>query len=102
MALSLGPWCNGSTRDFESLCEGSNPSGPVMKTKTAKCTVCGSEYPVERQSLGFDYCISCSDNLTPKKVGYTIYSHKTAGECVIVDAGSEAERLVKAVYKRER
>src|SRR5436190_683874 len=27
---STGPWCNGSTRDFGSLCSGSNPDGPTF------------------------------------------------------------------------
>src|SRR5262245_30618649 len=27
---STGPWCNGSTRDFGSLCSGSNPDGPTI------------------------------------------------------------------------
>ncbi len=34
----IGPWCNGSTRDFGSLCLGSNPDGPT-NAKTPHC--CG-------------------------------------------------------------
>ena len=25
----IGPWCNGSTTDFDSVCPGSNPGGPT-------------------------------------------------------------------------
>lgn len=30
-SAALVPWCNGSTRDFDSLCPGSNPGGTIRR-----------------------------------------------------------------------
>jgi hypothetical protein len=50
-------------------------------------------------------CRECAEK-TPnkgKKVGFMIYSHKTAGECIVLDANNKEHiRQARRVYRRSR
>lgn len=54
-----------------------------------KCEYCGAEIPEERiKALRDDvsYCVKCADDhAPPPKVGFMVFSHKTAPELIQVD-----------------
>ena len=78
--------------------EKENNTGATVRSK---CSLCGIEIDPERIEVGFDKCVSCSD--TAKVVGFMDYSHKTAGECVIVEPkNSKVLRLARRANERKR
>lgn len=66
-----------------------------------QCPVCNTEIPKERIELGFYTCVNHS-TATPR-VGFMVFSHKTAPEIAIVDS-SNREGLRQAVraFNRDR
>ena len=67
------------------------------------CRKCGTQIPAIRLEAlpGTDVCVRCSDE--PKRVGFMVYGHKTAGECVMIDArNSEALRQAIRADRRAR
>ena len=66
-----------------------------------RCPVCDVIVPEERVELGFYNCIKHS--MAKPKVGFMVFSHKTAPEIAIVDS-SNKEGLRQAIraFNRER
>ena len=67
------------------------------------CTGCGCQIPQIRLDAipGVQTCVKCSDE--PKRVGFMVYGHKTAGEVLTVDPrNSEALRQAQRAYRRAR
>lgn len=73
------------------------------------CVECGGRVGVERRKAIPDtkWCIKCAEIHGPqKKVGFMVFSHKTAPYLVTVDTshpdGKEALRLAKRANRRGR
>ena len=65
------------------------------------CPVCNVEIPEESLELGYTTCIKHSS--ARPKVGFMVFSHKTAPEIAIVDSSNQ-ENLRQAVraFNRDR
>lgn len=72
-----------------------------MISNEHKCCVCGTSIPEERIEMGFYTCIVHST--AKPRVGFMVFSHKTAPEIAIVDT-SNREGLRQAVraFNRDR
>jgi len=65
------------------------------------CSVCGVEIPEERVELGFNNCVKHST--AKPRIGFMVFSHKTAPEIAIVDSGNkEGLRQAVRAFRRER
>jgi hypothetical protein len=67
------------------------------------CRVCGNPLPIERLEAlpNTTTCVDHSD-ATPK-VGFMVYGHKTAGECILIDPrDQEALRRAHRANSRSR
>ena len=65
------------------------------------CPICDEEIPEERIELGFYTCIKHS--AAKKRVGFMVFSHKTAPEIAIIDSSNtEGLRQAKRAFERER
>lgn len=68
-----------------------------------KCEECGVEIPVGRLQALPDTTTCIKHSTVTGKMAYTVYSHKTAPEIVIVDeSDSEAIRLADRANRRAR
>lgn len=68
-----------------------------------KCESCGSEIdPIRLEILpNTKTCTGCSTE--QKRVGFLVFSHKTAPDIVMVDGGDkEAVRIARRGYERAR
>jgi len=67
------------------------------------CIDCGNEIPAMRLEAapGTHHCVKCVDKHIPRRKGYMIYGHKTAGEIVMAE-GSENIRRLEREYFRSR
>lgn len=65
------------------------------------CPTCGIQIPNERVEAGYYTCVNHST--ASKKVGFMVFSHKTAPEIAIVDSSNEESvRIAKRAYERRR
>jgi hypothetical protein len=70
-----------------------------------ECLNCGQPIPEERLEAlpNVKFCVRCVDQYGPKKVGFMVYSHKTAPELVVIDGrDSEALRQAERANNRNR
>lgn len=69
------------------------------------CTICDNEIDPLRLEVipETTLCFDCSSKHAPSKVGYMVFSHKTAPEIVIVDTNDkEGIRRAKRANSRSR
>ena len=68
-----------------------------------KCSDCGKNIPSLRLEAvpGTQHCVDCIDKHMPKRKGYMIYGHKTAGE-IVMATGDENIRRLEREYLRSR
>ena len=63
-ATFFGPWCNGSTSDFDSLCSGSIPDGPAnwnVVIKGGACFKGGAFHLGQDEVAGGHGCVPAVD-----------------------------------------
>jgi len=65
---------------------------------------CGKPiFPYSRVKDGYENCIECSKKTTSHRVGFMVFSHKTAPELITIDSNNkEGLRLAKRAHRRAR
>ena len=67
-----------------------------------KCVKCDHDIPRERLEAipGVDTCVRCSE--TSKKIGFPVFSHKTAPSLMFVPNNPESLRQAQRANRRAR